>query len=201
MLAQGKTLEGTLGAERYRRVAAEATRLGLPTELLGQMKPWVLGMQLLEMQYAQLGFDPQQGVEQQLLQRAQTDTKEIRGLETLPEQLGVFESLSSEDQAKFLDLVVSEMHEVESETREVVNAWRSGDTQKLAAELGAEYQRFPSLYRSLVTERNRRWLPQIEQLLKDKRDCFVVVGALHLVGENGLLELLRRDGLKPEALN
>jgi uncharacterized protein YbaP (TraB family) len=201
MLTDGATLKDAVGAARYSRIETEAERLGLPLDLLGQMKPWVLGMQLLELQYLKLGFDPAQGVEQQLLQRARLDSKEIRGLETLPEQLGAIDALSSEDQAKFLDLVVSEMHEVESETQRVVNAWRAGDTQKLSSELSDEYKRFPSLYRALVTERNKHWVPQIEQLFKDKRNYFVVVGALHLVGDEGLLQLLRRDGWKAEALN
>jgi uncharacterized protein YbaP (TraB family) len=201
MLAASTALQDVIGAERYRRVETEATRLGVPTEVLAQMKPWALGIQLLEMQYVQLGFDPAQGVEQQLGRRAQADGKDIRGLETLPEQLGVLDQLSNADQARFLDLIVSEMHEVEGETREIVSAWRSGDIQKLAAELGDEYQRFPGLYRSLVTDRNKHWLPQIEKLLQDKRDYLVVVGALHLVGKDGLLELMQRDGFKPEPLN
>ena len=103
MLQEGATLKDTIGPERYRRVESEATRLGLPVELLGQMKPWMLGVQLLELQYAQLGYDPAQGVEQQLAQRAQADGKEIQGFETVAEQLGVFDKLSLEDQAKFLD--------------------------------------------------------------------------------------------------
>lgn len=201
MLAEGTTLKDAIGAERHARVESEATRLGLPIELLGRMKPWAIGIQLLEMQYATLGFDPQQGVEQQLVHRAQADSKEIQGLETLPEQLGVLDDLSAEDQAKFLDMVVTEMHEVDSETARVVTAWRAGDTKTLASELGDEYKRFPTLYRALVTERNRRWLPQIEHLLREKRDYFVVVGTLHLVGDDGLLEMLRRDGVKAQALN
>jgi len=52
-----------------------------------------------------------------------------------------------------------------------------------------------------VSDRNKHWVPQIESLLKDKNNYFVVVGALHLVGNGGLLELLRKDGFKPEALN
>ena len=101
-MSEEATLKDTIGPERYRRVESEATRLGLPVELLGQMKPWMLGVQLLELQYAQLGYDPAQGVEQQLAQRAQADGKEIQGFETVAEQLGVFDKLSLEDQAKFL---------------------------------------------------------------------------------------------------
>jgi uncharacterized protein YbaP (TraB family) len=93
------------------------------------------------------------------------------------------------------------MHDVESETQSVVTAWRSGDAAKLAALLSDEYKSFPNLYRVLVSERNKRWVPQIEKLLHGNQDVFVVVGALHLVGEGGLLELVRHDGFKPEQMN
>jgi len=200
-LPDGSSLRKAVGDERYRRVTAEADRLGLPMEAADRQTPWAIGLELLELQYMQLGFDPEQGVEQQLERRAQTDGKPTSGLETVTEQLGVFETLSPEDQARFLDLVVTEMHEVESETRSVVAAWRTGDARKLAALLGDEYKSFPTLYRTLVTDRNRRWLPQIEKLLKDKDNYLVVVGALHLVGDGGLLELMRKDGFAAEALN
>jgi uncharacterized protein YbaP (TraB family) len=201
MLKEGTTLRATIGEDRYRRVTTEATRLGVPMEAVDQLEPWVLALQLLELQYMQLGFDPEQGVEQQLEHRAQADGKPISGLETLNEQLGVLQGMSYSDQTRFLDLVVTEMHDVESETQSVVGAWRSGDSAKLAALLGEEYKSFPALYRTLVAQRNSRWVPQIEKLLHANQDYFVVVGALHLVGDGGLLELMRRDGFKPENLN
>ena len=100
-----------------------------------------------------------------------------------------------------LDLVVTEMRDVGTDTQAVVAAWRAGDAAKLASLLGDEYKSFPALYRTLVGDRNKRWVPQIEKLLKDKDNYFVVVGALHLVGDGGLLELMRRDGFKAEQLN
>ncbi len=201
MLKGDKTLRAEIGEERYQRVSKEAERLGIPMEAADMLQPWVLGLQLVEMQYMQLGFDPQQGVEQQLEREAQADGKPISGLETMDEQLGVLQSLSKSDQARFLDMTVSEMHDVEAETQSVVTAWRSGDAAKLAALLSAEYKSFPNLYEALVTERNKRWVPQIERLLRGNQDVFVVVGALHLVGDGGLLELMRRDGYKAEQLN
>jgi uncharacterized protein YbaP (TraB family) len=200
-LKEGTTLKTTIGDDRYRRVATECERLGVPMEAADMLQPWSLGLQLLEMQYAQLGFDPQQGVEQQLQHRAEADGKAITGLETMEEQLGVLQGMSYPDQARFLDLVVTEMHDVEGETQTVVSAWRAGDSAKLAALLSDEYKSFPALYRLLVSDRNKHWVPQIERFLKGNEDYFVVVGALHLVGDGGLLELLRHDGYKPEALN
>jgi uncharacterized protein len=196
MLPAGTDLKTSLGAARYQRVSTEATRLGVPMEMVGQFAPWVLGLQLMDMEYAKDGFDSESGVEQQLERRAQTDAKPTAGLETIEEQLGFFEALTPEQQAKFLDLVLNDLHDVDSDTQEVVAAWRRGDAAKLAALLSDEYKQFPALYRSLVTDRNKRWEPQIEQLLREKDNYFVVVGALHLVGDGGLLELLRKDGFK-----
>ncbi len=201
MLPAGKSLRSILGEERYRRVTAAATRLNVPAEALEQFEPWVVGLTLLEMQYMQLGFDAQSGVEQQLQQRAQQDGKTISGLETLDQQLGVLQTMPYPAQARFLDMIVSDMQTVESDTQAVISAWQRGDTARLAALLSEEYQSFPSLYHLLVSDRNRNWLPQIERLLHGNEDCFVVVGALHLVGDGGLLELVRHDGYQVENLN
>jgi len=170
-------------------------------EALDPLAPWVVGLQLLELQYLQLGFDPEQGVEQQLEHRAQTDGKPISGLETVDEQLGVLEGMTASEQTRFLEMVVEQMHDVAGDTQSVVSAWRSGDSARLGSLLGEEYKSFPALYRTLVTDRNRRWLPQIERLLHGNQDYLVIVGALHLVGDGGLVELVRRDGYKIESVN
>ena len=200
-LPEGTTLHQRLGDNRYQKVSTEAERLGVPAELLLQQQPWVVGMELLELKYQQLGFEAEAGVEQQLQQRAEADHKPVSGLETVAEQLGVLGGMSDEDQVRFLDMVIAEMGDVGSDTQQVITAWRSGDAARLAALLSEEYQTFPALYRMLVSERNRHWLPQIEKLLQEDQDYFVIVGALHLVGEGGLLDLVRRDGYRPEQLN
>ncbi len=157
-------------------------------------------MTLAQLQYMKLGFDPEQGVEKQLERKAAADHKEITGLETIDEQLGLLANMSSEDQAKFLDLTLEEMHEMAGETDALLAAWRAGNAQKLAAILSDEYKVAPVLYRTLVADRNKRWMPQIEKLLKSDRDYLVVVGALHLVGTGGLLELAKARGYEAKQL-
>ncbi|TLY76321.1 MAG: TraB/GumN family protein [Gammaproteobacteria bacterium] len=200
-LPAGTTLRGVLGEPRYTRVSAAAADLGLSMEILDGQSPWVVGIELADLEYLHLGFDPQQGVEEQLVHRAQSDGKPTAGLETLSEELASLEALSREDQLRLLDQTLSELKEAPGEMQEVLGAWRRGDAARLASLLAREYRAFPALYRPLVTGRNQRWLPQIEQLLHGERNCLVVVGALHLVGEGGLLELLRRDRFAPVQLN
>jgi uncharacterized protein YbaP (TraB family) len=141
------------------------------------------------------------GVEEQLVARARADGKPTAGLETLDEELGGLAGLPREEQLRLLDQTLDDLNQSADEMREVVGAWRRGDANQLAALLAREYRSFPALYRQLVTARNQRWLPQIEALLREHADCMVVVGSLHLVGDGGLLELLRKDGYAPAQLN
>ena len=200
-LPAGSSLRTVLGEQRYARVSAAAAELGLPAEIMDGQAPWVVGLELADLDYVRLGLDPQHGVEEQLLRRAQADRKPTAGLETLDEELGGLETLSREDQLRLVDQTLSDLKEPPTEMQEVLSAWRRGDAAKLATLLSREYREFPGLYRPLVTARNQRWLPQIEQLLFGQRNSLVVVGSLHLVGDGGLLELLRKDGYTPVQLN
>ena len=200
MIPDEKTLLDVIGKKRYERVEQEGNRLGVPVEALQQLEPWLAAMTLAELQYVKLGFDPEQGVEKQLQRRANADHKEITGLETLQEQLGFLAGMSLDDQAKFLDLTLEEMHEMEGETDNLLNAWRTGNTQQLASMLSDEYKVAPALYRMLVADRNKRWMPQIEKLLKSDKDYLVVVGTLHLVGTGGLLDLAKARGFEAKQL-
>jgi uncharacterized protein len=200
MIGDEKTLGDIIGKPRFAKVEQEGNRLGIPVEALQRLEPWLVAMTLAQLQYMKLGFDPEQGVEKQLERKAQTDHKEITGLETLDEQLGLLANLSIADQAKFLDLTLEEMHEMEGETDTLLSAWRAGNAQKLASLLSDEYKVAPVLYRTLVADRNKRWMPQIEKLLKGDKDYLVIVGALHLVGNGGLLELTKARGYEAKQL-
>ena len=200
-LPAGTTLRGVLGEQRYGRVSAAAATFGMPMAGVDSLAPWVVGIQITDLAYEHEGFDPEQGVEEQLVRRAQADRKPTAGLETLPEELGGLSSLSSADQVRMLDQTIDDLKDLKSELRGVTSAWRSGDAARLAALLSTEYATFPSLYKPLVTDRNRRWMPQLEELLRSDDNSLVVVGALHLVGTGGLLELLRGKGYTITQLN
>jgi uncharacterized protein YbaP (TraB family) len=198
---EGKTLLDALGKERYDLVAAEAGKLGVPIEGLAQFEPWMIALTLVQLEYMKLGFNPEQGVEKQLERRAVADKKEITGLETLPEQLGLLDGMSAEDQAKFLELTVNELENVERETDLLLAAWRGGNLSKLDQLLTEEYDAFPGLFKTLVADRNKRWMPALQKLLtEEKKDYLVVVGALHLVGKEGLLDMMQAQGIKARQL-
>jgi uncharacterized protein YbaP (TraB family) len=195
-----ETLSDVIGKERFAKLEEQAGDMGIPTEALERFQPWMAAMTLAQLQLAKLGFDPNSGVEKQLTMHAMSDSKEITGFETLNEQLGLLADLSPSDQIKFLDLTLEEMAKMKGETESLVAAWRSGNAAKLASILSEEYGVAPSLYTTLVSERNRRWVPQIEKLLKADKNYMIVVGTLHIVGTNGLLDLLKAEGFSSRQL-
>lgn len=200
-LPAGTTLRGVLGEPRYQRVSTAAAALGLTMPMLDGLAPWVVGIELTDLAYEHAGFDSEEGVEEQLVRRAKSDHRATAGLETLEEELGGLIALSREDQVKMLDQTLDDTQHLQEEMQQVLAAWRHGDTQRLSALLASEYSDFPALYRPLVTERNEKWLPQIEKMLKGDGNVMVVVGALHVVGKGGLLELLRKDGYPAKQLD
>jgi uncharacterized protein YbaP (TraB family) len=192
---EGQSMTQALGPERYARVAAQAAALGLPLEQLAILRPWVVALTLTDLMYLQLGYDPQSGVEEQLIARARRDGRATAGLETLDEELGQLEHMSAEDQARFLELTLQDLKDTRSETDQMLQAWRTGDNAQLAGQLSDAYNQFPELYRVLVSERNQRWLPQIRSYLGADHNVLIVVGALHVVGKGGLLDLLHNAGI------
>jgi uncharacterized protein YbaP (TraB family) len=200
-LPPGTHLRSIVGEQTYARVNTTASQLGLPMVALDHQAPWMVGIELSEQAYERAGFSGEQGVEEQLVARVQTDGKATAGLETVPEQLSGLLALSREDQVRMLEQSLDDLKDLQGDMNDILVAWRHGDATRLAALLSSEYQAFPALYRPLVTVRNERWLPQIEGFLKGSDNVMVVVGSLHLVGKGGLLELLRKDGYPATQLN
>jgi uncharacterized protein YbaP (TraB family) len=200
-LPPGTHLRSLVGDQTYARVTATAAQLGMSMMVLDHQAPWMVGIEMSEQAYARAGFDSEQGVEEQLVARVQADGKATAGLETVPEQLAGLVGLSRDDQVRVLEQSMDDLKDLPADMKEVLAAWRRGDAARLASVLSTEYDAFPALYRPLVTDRNQRWLPQIEGFLKGTDHVMVVVGSLHLVGKGGLLELLHRDGYTATQLN
>jgi uncharacterized protein YbaP (TraB family) len=189
----GQSLQAVLGSD-YAEVARRASEAGLDLAMFDRFQPWFVATMLLQLELAKRGFDPALGIEQQLAGRAVADHKPIAGLETPEQQFAVLSGLSLADQKRFLLMTLDESAQADAELEQLLAAWRKGDTTALAALLSDEFERFPQLYRPLTEDRNRAWVGQLDDLLDDRDDYLVVVGALHLVGRNSVVDLLRQRG-------
>jgi len=194
-LPAGQSLESVMGAD-YTAVAAYFRDAGLDAALLDGFAPWFVGMMALQLEVAKRGFDPAHGIEQQVTDRAVADRKPILGLETPADQFAVLAGLSLPEQKRFLLMTLEETESADARLDELLTAWRTGDTATLARVLSEEFDEFPELYRPLTEDRNRAWVEQLANLLDDRDDYLVVVGALHLVGRNSVVDLLRQRGYR-----
>jgi uncharacterized protein YbaP (TraB family) len=194
MLPPGQSLEQQLGAETYAKVAATANELAIDPAVLNRYRPWFAAITLEQMLLLKMGLHADSGVEQRLTTRAASDGKPIRGFETLREQLGLLASLPDEQQREFLLYSVEDAERAAQEIDAMLAAWRRGDSKALADLLSEGFEKHPELYRPLTVERNRKWIPEIEELLDDDEDYLIVVGALHLVGDDSVVELLEKKG-------
>jgi hypothetical protein len=197
MLPPGQSLRSVLGAD-YERVQAQALEAGVDLASLDQVAPWFVAITLMSLELAKRGFDPALGVEQTVASRAMADRKPIIGLETAEQQFAVMSSLPLAEQKRFLLMSLEEADRMDTELESLLAAWRAGDTDELETLLSSEFERFPELYKPLTEDRNRVWVEKLAGLLDDDDDYLVVVGALHLVGRNSVVDLLRTRGYDVE---
>jgi uncharacterized protein YbaP (TraB family) len=194
-LPEGKTLQGIMGDARYQRAQVLAREVGIDLGIFDAFAPWFAAEAISQLQLQQLGFQPQSGVEMFFLERARTDGKSVAGLETVHDQITLFNALSMDEQADYLVSSLEEAHDLPKEVGAMVQAWANGDTQWFADELKSEIGRDPVLYDSVLVARNRKWVPKIEALLNDDKNYLVIVGTAHLVGQGSVIALLKKDGI------
>jgi len=197
LLPDGQSLRDVLGAD-YAAVAERAREAGLDLALLDRFAPWFVATTLLQVELARRGFSPEHGIEQTLSRRAVADGKPILGLETAEQQFAVLGGLAMPQQKRFLMMTLEETAQLDGEIDKLLRAWRDGDTEALAEALSTEFDEFPELYGPLTENRNRAWITRLVDLLDDEDDYLVVVGALHLVGRNSVVDLLEQRGYEVE---
>ena len=200
MYGDGTTLDQKLPAALMEKVSARLARYQFPQEVALKMKPWMLGQTLLLLEAKRRGYDPELANEFYLMDYARAAHKEILGLETLSEQFAIFDRMSQAQQQAFLEQTLSELEDSRFEARlkAMVDAWANADARALEDELQYEKTQdsvFASiLLPRLIDERNRVMADRIADIARSGPKSFVAVGALHLVGKDGIVEQLRRRG-------
>jgi len=200
MYGDGITLDQKLPPALMEKVRARLARHQFSQQLALKMKPWMLAHTLLLLEAKRRGYDPELASEFHLLGYAGAEHKEILGLESLSDQFAVFDRMSQAQQQAFLEQTLSEFDDARFETRlkALFDAWANADAQALEDELQYEKTQdsvFASiLLPRLIDERNRAMTDRIADIARSGTKSFVAVGALHLVGKEGIVELLRRRG-------
>ena len=198
MLPEGQTLRGLMTDENREEYEAAVTGLGLPGIVLDQLdavEPWAAAMNLSLLPLMLTGWSPDQGVEMQL--RTMGEGKSRGALETLEEQIAIFDTLPMEMQLEYLDSTVEGIDEVVPQLDALKAEWLAGDAEGIA-ELMNEGMEDPAVRDRLLVNRNRNWVGWIENRLEEPGTVFIAVGAGHLAGEGSVQELLAERGLTAE---
>jgi hypothetical protein len=190
------TLEKHVSLETIESLKKETGGLGIPFELLNKQKPWFLAMTLVVLESIKLGLDPNLGIDKYFLSKAE-GKKKILELESVDEQINLLSGFSDKDQELFLIYTLKDLHIMEQEVNQMIQAWLSGDTKSMESILTrsvSEDKRLSTIFEKLIFERNRKMVSKIEDFLRTKETYFVIVGAGHLVGDQGVIELLKGKG-------
>jgi uncharacterized protein YbaP (TraB family) len=196
MLSGGKTLQDVLSTNTYTLVQTKLDELGMGAGMavFQSFKPWLLNLTLLTLELQSLGYSAEHGLDLYFYNKATEKRKTTVGLETIEFQLGLLDQFSGEEQDAQLAAGLKELDEIEKDIPELVEGWENGDSKKIEKILNEGLKEFPEVYKSVLTDRNLNWMPKIEKYLQSEHNVMVVVGAGHLVGKDGLLELLRKEG-------
>jgi len=203
--SDGTTLKDHVSADTYGKVVAILKGRGLPENSFDTFKPWVVAQTIPSLQMIEAGYQSDLGIDMYFMQNAAKQNKPIVQLETAEEQLGMFNGFSAGLQEEILLEAINAYNNPSQSAGtaidEMSKMWVEGDEEALVGLTKATAAK-PEYYKALVADRNAGMLKKIEGYLngEEKKSYFIVVGALHMLGDDGLVTKLRSDGFEVEKL-
>jgi len=196
-LKDGQKLKDVVSDETWTDVVQRLDDAGLGIKGFDSMKPWFLAMTLLNFELTKAGYSSANGIDFHFHNRAVDDEKKIMGLESLEYQINLFDQMDQQLNEDFLRYTLDEFDAIIPMIKDITTAWKSGDIETLAALLNDDFfEQYPQLFDAIVTERNNAWVKEIKTMAQGDENTLVIVGALHLVGKDGVVEQLRRSGFR-----
>lgn len=197
----GRTLRSSISPETYKLLQQRLKKSGIPSVMFDRLEPWMVAMMLSAIDMQNSGYENRYGIDMYFHDKAKKAGKEVVGLETIDFQVDLFDKLPEEAQEEYLKQTL----EMSSDSANgvvdsMVDAWKAGDTDLLEKIAGGSMSGNDELYKGMLYDRNHNWVPLIEGFLQSGDRYLVVVGALHLVGDDGVIELLRNKGYSVEQL-
>lgn len=200
MYADGSTIDKHLSSKTYSLLNEYCASIGIPLTQIKQFKPSIIVAMMTGVELAKFGA-VQNGVDMFFYQLATKDKKFTEGLETIDEQIHFTVGAGVGNEDAFITHSINNLKSINQQYDSMVDAWRTGDVKKLNDMIIAEMKTTTlKLYKELLTDRNEYWLPKIDAYLGTPRKEFILVGAAHLVGTEGIVEALRQKGYKVEKL-
>lgn len=197
----GRTLSEVLSPELRSALDRLLAQQGGSVRQVDAYEPWFVNLSLVLGLSQSLDFRPELGLDRHLMDLAAQRGKRVAGLETFDDQLDALDASPMSEQVESLADFVEQLDEMPGKLSDLHRAWRDGNLEVLDAMTRVEMkEKTPQTYRLVNVRRNQAWLPRLQSMLDDRQEgeVMVVVGALHLLGDDGLVEQLRGRGYDVE---
>lgn len=201
MYKDGRRLSTSVSKSTYALTKKRLEELGLDIRALDQFKPWAVAMTITLLAAQRAGLNPQHGLDLHFIERAWMKGLPIVELESVEEQLELFDSFPPKQQERFLQLSLEDAEDLGKELGDLLANWKAGDEKALERLVTQSVRENPELkpvFDALIGKRNVEMANKVDAMVREGRTPFVVVGAAHLVGRDGVVELLRKKGYKVE---
>ena len=191
------TLEKKLSKKAYESLVAFCRDRSMSIELFQKFKPWMVTMTLLVLELEKNGITSADGLDMYFHNKAKKDGKQTGGLEDVYRHIELVSSFEEEFDESIVESFIREAGELQVVMEGLIKSWRAGDEAGIDEYLAANMRKeFPKLYKKLLTDRNRDWIPRLETLMDSGKRTLVIVGVGHLVGEESVINLLKSRGYK-----
>lgn len=198
MLPNNTTLKDVLNADTWASLQEYSVKNQYPLNQTMMFNPAMISMLITITETKKMGVGD--GVDAYYDTAARADNKILGELETCDDVIAYMKSFSQEDPNKVIESTLGDVEHLGDDLGKMITAWKAGDLETLDKDMGEKMRKeTPGAYQSLVIDRNKKWLPTIEQMFKTPEVEMVLVGSLHLPGKDGLLAKLKKSGYKVKA--
>lgn len=190
----GTKLRDKISAENYNKLKDIFAASGMPETSYATMKPWAAAITAQKMTLSKDGYDMSLGIDQHFLSKATSTGKDIRQLETADFQMSLFSEFDKVGDS-FIEYTLDNSEMSKAEVDSMINAWKTGDKEALDNYINGsrdKYPEFEEAFEKIIDQRNDNMTKKIEEWLKDDVSIFIVVGAGHLIGKDGIINQLSK---------
>lgn len=203
MYTDSNTLENNVSPEVFKKLEKSFKLHNIRKEVFNRYRPWFAVINLLGLELMSKGFSADLGVDKHFMDAAKKDKKTILELESFDQQIELFEKGIGKYESSFIDFSLSDFEQTSEQIDTLVNYWRKGDAagfEKAAFEESAKHPEFDDIMKIMVDDRNFKMAEKIEEYLKKSGIYFIVVGGGHIIGKNGLINLLKKENFNIEQM-
>lgn len=196
--ASAENLKTQLNAKAWSALSDYCQQRGIAVNAFLTLPTGIVVTQIAMLELQRLGID-QQGVDAYMMNKALVDKKPIQGLESLDEQIDFLLAMGKGDESNFILQNLDELKTLAVDIDALRQAWRKGDMSKIDELMIVGMKKdYPKVYRQILLQRNFNWLPKLQSMIESEDVEYVLVGAAHIAGKDGLLDLLTLHGFTIE---